>query len=345
MNNVSASGFVVLAALLLLGACNDDAAGPVSTAGASGGGTGGLAGSASGGLAAGGVGAGTSTAGGGGAAMAGGGGGTAGASGAQDGGAAGAACDPGTGSALSFKGDQIDLVAGDLGDDLIGGNAARTLELWAHYLGDQSWLGEHSVIEVGRKVNEMPNGVFGIDMDGRMADVGRFDPYTNGVGDNGPVPLELPAEGWHHLAWAYDGKGHFQFVVDGEALSLSKPGDGTAVLATTKGVITLGGSQSFGNEGWEGELDEVRVWSSFRSVDDIKRDMRVKLKGTEPGLVAYYNLDEGSGTTADDILGRNSHKLSFCTANSANGGPCPAANKQSPKWVASTAPGPFTCAE
>ena len=85
----------------------------------------------------------------------------------------------------------------------------------------------------------------------------------------------------------------------------------------------------------------VRLWSVFRGEADIKRDMKVKLKGTEAGLIAYYNLDEGTGTTADDTAKKPSHKLSFCTAK---GGACQDANDAMPQWVDSTIPGPFTCA-
>ena len=89
------------------------------------------------------------------------------------------------------------------------------------------------------------------------------------------------------------------------------------------------------------KMDEVRIWSVARSEADIKRDMKTKLKGSEAGLVAYYNLDEGTGTSADDISKKAGHKLNFCAAN---GGACPAANDAAPMWVPSTAPGPFNCA-
>ena len=244
-----------------------------------------------------------------------------------------------TGTALSFKNDTIDLMTGDLGPDLPGGNAARTLELWARFSGQGSWLAEHTIVELGRRTSG-PNQVFGIDMAGRDAALGRFDPYTNGLGDNDPTPLMLGLDGWHHLAWAYDGMGHFQFVVDGVKAALPRPGDGSGTLQTTQGIVTLGGSQSFGLEGWEGALDELRLWTIFRSEAEISRDMKVKLGGDEPGLVAYYDFDEGSGMTANDVAKRPGHKLAFCTNN---GGPCPSNNNAAPQWVPSDIPGPFSC--
>jgi hypothetical protein len=296
-------------------------------------------GSASGGSSAGASGTAGSNAGSGGSAgAAGSGGGSSG-----SGGGGGGACDPSVGKALQFKGGVNDLVAGDLGDDLMGGNSARTVELWAHFTSATSWKGEGTVIELGRRTNAA-NQVFGIDMadTGRTnADAGKFDPYTNGIGDNDGATAMIPIVTWAHLAWGYDGAGHFQFVVNGTKINLSKPGDGTGMLATTKGIVTLGGSQGFGYEGWDGVMDEVRLWSVYRSEADIKRDMKIKLKGTEAGLIAYYNLDEGTGETADDIKKTASHQLKFCTAN---GGACPVQNAAKPTWVASDIPGPFTCA-
>jgi hypothetical protein len=266
-------------------------------------------------------------------------GGGVGGTGGAGGSGGGTACDPSTGKALAFT-QKIDSVAGDLGADLAGGNSPRTVELWAHFTGNTSWQAEHTVIELGRKVSGS-NQVFGIDMAGRNGNNGVFDPYTNGIGDNDPTPVMLAVEGWHHLAWGYDGAGKFEFVVDGTKVTLAHADAGNGMLSTTQGIITLGGSQGFGADGWEGIMDEVRVWSVFRSEADIKRDMKVKLKGTEAGLVAYYNLDEGTGTSADDIKKTASHKLNFCTAK---GGACQDANVQMPTWVASDIPGPFTCA-
>jgi Concanavalin A-like lectin/glucanases superfamily len=357
-----------ISGLLLIAACTEDAVTPTpgtagsggsattagttsggSAAGGSSAGSGMTAGTTSGGSSAG-TAAGGSSAGSGGTTVGGasgsGGTGGAGGSGGSGGSGGGGACDPATGKALQFKGGTNDLMVGDLGADLAGGNGARTVEVWAHFTSKDSWKAEGSVIEMGRR-NGQANQVFGIDMaddqtNGRTdANSGKFDPYTNGIGDNDPTPVMVPVTGWAHLAWGYDGAGHFQFVVNGTKVTLPKPGDGAGALAITAGIFTLGGSQSFGTTGWDGVMDEVRAWSVFRSEADIKRDMKIKLKGTEAGLVAYWNLDEGTGETADDIKKTATHQLKFCTAN---GGACPVQNAAKPMWVASDIPGPFTCA-
>jgi len=256
----------------------------------------------------------------------------------------GGTCTPGTGKALKFAGGINDLLTGDLGTDLPGGNSSRTVEVWAKYTSDTSWKGEGTVIELGRKTGAA-NMVFGIDMAGRVnATSGKFDPYTNGFGDNDGTVVNAPSTGWHHLSFAYEGTTKkFQFTFDGVATTLAKSmGGASDMLATTPGIVTLGGSQSFGTTGWDGVLDEVRVWTISRSVADIARDMKIKLKGTEPGLAAYYHLDEGSGDVADDVSGKTTHRLTLCTAASAK---CAAVNTAKPVWTDSDIPGSFTCAQ
>ena len=55
------------------------------------------------------------------------------------------------------------------------------------------------------------------------------------------------------------------------------------------------------------------------------------LKGTEPGLIAYYKFDEGMGTTIADSTGDPTNVASMKSTTL-------------PQWVASDIPGPFTCA-
>jgi hypothetical protein len=51
---------------------------------------------------------------------------------------------------------------------------------------------------------------------------------------------------------------------------------------------------------FNGKIDEFRIWNHARTADQIKRYMNTRLYGTETGLVAYYPMDEGTGSTAFD---------------------------------------------
>ena len=55
-----------------------------------------------------------------------------------------------------------------------------------------------------------------------------------------------------------------------------------------------------------GQMDDFRIWDGYRSEAEIQSTMNAPLTGTEPGLVAYWPFDEGTGTTAADASG-NGH--------------------------------------
>ncbi len=235
-------------------------------------------------------------------------------------------------------------MSGDLGSDFPGGDVPRTIELWAKFLGPQSWKAEGSMIETGLAQGG-GNRVLGIDLSGYSGTTAEFGPYTNGFSDNnhpnGVMVMNTPPSGWLHLSWSYTGNhGTFSFTVNGTEYPVKTQG-GTPTLAFTPGIVTLGASQSFGTQGWSGVMDEVRLWSVAKTPAQIAADMRVVSKGSEPGLVAYYRFDEGSGELTDDVTKKASHRLTTCTEKSTR---CAAVNAAKPTWVDSDIPGPFTCA-
>jgi hypothetical protein len=354
---------------LLLAACGDDATpnpgGTSGTANNTSGSGGSASGASSGGSSSGagmttaGAATGGSVSGSGGSA--GGSAGTAGAGGSGgtggSGGAGGSACDPGLGKAIKFTEKKKDLVAGDLGADAPQGDSARTLELWAKFGGANSWTAEQSIIELGKPSQpDLGNNVFGIDMSGRKGAGGVFGPYTHGVSDNNGMSampfLDNTAEavGWLHLAWSYDpskspANTRLQFTVDGKVLPTEfqqdKWDDTGGKLVINTGYVLLGASQGFGNEGWDGVMDEVRIWNVARSPQQITDNMKVIVKPDTAGLVAYYQFNEGDAANVADSTKKATHKLSACTAA---GMACPAVNDLVPTFVTSDIPGPFTCA-
>ncbi len=58
-------------------------------------------------------------------------------------------------------------------------------------------------------------------------------------------------------------------------------------------------------------IDEVRVWNTARSESEIVQYMTKPLTGNESGLIAYYNMNEGTGTIMNDLTSNNNHGTLF----------------------------------
>ncbi len=81
----------------------------------------------------------------------------------------------------------------------------------------------------------------------------------------------------------------------------------------------------------KGKLDELAIYNRALSAQEIFGTMRRKLAGNEPGLVAYYDFDEGTGQTISDKSGHGNH---------GRLGETPEADANDPSWVSSEAPNP-----
>ena len=111
----------------------------------------------------------------------------------------GAACVATTGKALQFSNSVNDLMTGDLGADLPGGNASRTIELGrsspAMPAGRARAASSSSAGEAAETRSSESTWRIA-----RARPSASFDPYTNGCGDNDPTPVMAGPTGWHHLA-------------------------------------------------------------------------------------------------------------------------------------------------
>ncbi len=57
----------------------------------------------------------------------------------------------------------------------------------------------------------------------------------------------------------------------------------------------------------DGQIDEVRIWNVARTQAQIRDNMCRQLTGTETGLVGYWNMNEGTGNTVNDLTTNNNH--------------------------------------
>ena len=116
----------------------------------------------------------------------------------------------------------------------------------------------------------------------------------------------LPFNTWHHIVAVGDGvatSDNLKIYINGE---LKKKG-GSAPSGDTYGAssYTLNiGAGAFdplnGTRYYDGNLDEIRVWNSARSIDEIKANMFKQLDGDESNLQAYYKMSTATGTSIVD---------------------------------------------
>ena len=102
---------------------------------------------------------------------------------------------------------------------------------------------------------------------------------------------------WNHYALTYDGDTVRVFLNGVERISYTTgglnimQGDGTLLFSSWKGVDRF----------YNGILDEVRIWDAARNSAQIVSTMSTQLAGTEPGLLGYWDFNDGYGTQLTDI--------------------------------------------
>lgn len=97
---------------------------------------------------------------------------------------------------------------------------------------------------------------------------------------------QILANQWYHIAGSWDGT-DMHLYVNGTLVG-SRPATYTPSGSLP---LSIGG---FGNFSYfDGDIDEVRVWDFARSEAEIQITMNEELAGTEAGLRAYYNFNEG----------------------------------------------------
>ena len=106
---------------------------------------------------------------------------------------------------------------------------------------------------------------------------------------------------------------HIALVHGGGVLSAYKNGTFVASVASGATVqnagqtLQIGGVINNATKNWtfEGEIDEVQVWSAVRTATEISETYNHVLIGNETSLVAYYQMSNGSGATLTDDSGHS----------------------------------------
>lgn len=106
---------------------------------------------------------------------------------------------------------------------------------------------------------------------------------------------------WTHFAATFDGTTmklylNGEFMMDQDVAGPMVPADQSLII---------GEGATWKNRRFTGKMYDVRLWKIARTQEEIQQTMDTRLNGDEPGLVAAWNMDEGTGTTLNDLTNTN----------------------------------------
>jgi len=110
---------------------------------------------------------------------------------------------------------------------------------------------------------------------------------------------------WTHVALSKSGC-NINFYVNGIAAGSGTVGGAQCTSPSSTNQATLFFSPLYGSY-FNGQADEIRLWNTARTQTEIQANMGRALIGDEVGLLGYWQLEEGSGTTANDTTANALH--------------------------------------
>ncbi|MET0791747.1 MAG: LamG-like jellyroll fold domain-containing protein [Polyangiaceae bacterium] len=197
-----------------------------------------------------------------------------------------------SGSALSFSGAQLATVA----DSTQLRPTSVTQEAWFEFEGA---IGGYNAI-LGKPEGNATNDSYTL-----WFESGTLRGYVGATTTN-PGYISTPwsdVTEWHHAAFTYDLPASRQTLyIDGAVVACAVA---SGPIAYDTHPLWIGADSDNGLQSgfWNGTLDEVRVFSTARSADQIWADLHTHQLGATPGLVAEWTFDEGSGQTVSDSSG------------------------------------------
>ncbi|HXB59359.1 MAG TPA: choice-of-anchor Q domain-containing protein [Candidatus Acidoferrales bacterium] len=141
-----------------------------------------------------------------------------------------------------------------------------------------------------------------------------------GGGAWGISTSKVPTNAWTHVAVTYDGTNKLFYINGALGGTTNRPGPlYSGDSATSPLYLGRQGTVCDCNF-FNGKISEVRIWNYVRSASQIQADMNFS-SGSQPGLLAYYHLDEGGGTNAYDASGNGNTGTLENGASWSNSGP------------------------
>ena len=124
------------------------------------------------------------------------------------------------------------------------------------------------------------------------------------------VAVDVLSRDWFHFAGTFKRGGYFVVYINGKAIdSLNVSSINASFASQYTYKLGQDGTGNYAYNGanprYDGKIDDLRIWSEVRTVQEIRDNMCHSLVGNEAALYAYYNLNEQSGLLLDDLTSNN----------------------------------------
>ena len=206
-------------------------------------------------------------------------------------------------TALDFDGvnDYVDLGSPLL--STVNPNAANAIELWVKARNNTNTTSLFSQYVISGSEFSNRFSIY-------LAADGKPTVFKGGF-YNIAGPNSIKDDYWHHLVFIKESSGAVSFYVDGNLVGTGIDNNTYVNNNSFLGYLSQPGSY------YEGSMDEVRIWNRVLTQTEIQCQINTPLTGTETGLVAYYDFEEGvefgnnsALTKAFDKAGTNDGTLS-----------------------------------
>ncbi len=106
---------------------------------------------------------------------------------------------------------------------------------------------------------------------------------------------------WQHVAVTFDTLlSNLKIYINGIEQSLDTSGVASGILLDHSKYSIYFGATAFESDNYCGVIDEIRIWNTIRSKEEIVENMYKGLKGNEENLLLYLPLNEGEGEEISD---------------------------------------------
>lgn len=190
-------------------------------------------------------------------------------------------------------------------DATLGGGAALSdnwsFSAWVYFTEGGSYAEGDSPLAVVTSQQDIATGLSAEvlidgDVDGvQHLELGRSNGY---VGEHSTLPI--PTNQWTHIAITVSSSKVVRYFINGAAAGVfatEYASRNVSLGHVGSGLIRFMGNHPFGRK-FKGGLDDVQIWNTERSAAEILAAMSTPPVGSEPNLVAWYRLNEGTGNSA-----------------------------------------------